>query len=100
MIPTTLASHAQTPALLARYLAVRQRSMDLAAPLSEADCQLQSMPDTGPAKWHLAHITWFLETFVLEQVKPDFRPFDPAFRVLFNSCCNAVGDKHPRPQRG
>ena len=100
MIRTTLASPAQTPALLARYLAVRRRSMDLAAPLSEADCQLQSMPDTSPTKWHLAHITWFFETFVLEQVEPDFRPFDPAFRVLFNSYYNVVGDKHPRPRRG
>jgi ergothioneine biosynthesis protein EgtB len=58
------------------------------------------MPDASPAKWHLAHTRWFFETFVLERWEPDFKPFDPAFRVLFNSYYNAVGDKHPRPQRG
>jgi ergothioneine biosynthesis protein EgtB len=58
------------------------------------------MTDASPTKWHLGHTTWFFETFVLEQLAPDFKPFDPAFRVLFNSYYNAVGDKHPRPHRG
>jgi ergothioneine biosynthesis protein EgtB len=58
------------------------------------------MPDASPAKWHLGHTTWFFETFVLERWEPEFKPFDPAFRVLFNSYYNAVGDKHPRPHRG
>jgi len=83
-----------------RYAAIRQRTMELAAPLSEADSQLQSMPDASPAKWHLAHVTWFFETFVLERMEPGFKPFHPAFRVLFNSYYNAVGDKHPRARRG
>jgi ergothioneine biosynthesis protein EgtB len=58
------------------------------------------MPDASPTKWHLGHTSWFFETFVLERWEVDFEPFDSAFRVLFNSYYNAVGDKHPRPQRG
>jgi ergothioneine biosynthesis protein EgtB len=72
----------------------------LTAPLSAEDCQLQSMPDASPAKWHLAHLTWFFETFILERFEPDFKPFDTSFRVLFNSYYNGVGDKYPRPKRG
>jgi ergothioneine biosynthesis protein EgtB len=82
------------------YAAVRQRSLELVAPLSAEDCQVQSMPDASPAKWHLAHVTWFFETFVLEQHEPDFSPFDPAFRVLFNSYYQGIGDQHPRALRG
>jgi len=87
-------------ALARRYTEVRTHTDALAAPLSEADCQPQSMPDASPVKWHLAHTTWFFETFVLEPHEQGFRPFHPAYRVLFNSYYNAVGDKHPRPQRG
>jgi ergothioneine biosynthesis protein EgtB len=58
------------------------------------------MPDASPVKWHLAHTTWFFETFILERFEAGFQPFHPAFRVLFNSYYNGVGDKHPRPQRG
>jgi ergothioneine biosynthesis protein EgtB len=83
-----------------RYAAVRAATMALAAPLSEADCQLQSMPDASPVKWHLAHTAWFFETFVLERFEPGFVAFDPAFRVLFNSYYQAVGEQAPRPQRG
>jgi ergothioneine biosynthesis protein EgtB len=61
---------------------------------------VQSMPDASPVKWHLAHVTWFFETFVLERFERDFKPFHPAFRVLFNSYYHAVGDKHPRARRG
>ena len=86
--------------LLARYLDVRTRTTALAAPLSPEDCQVQSMPDASPVKWHLAHVTWFFETFVLERFEPDFKPFDPAYRVLFNSYYQAVGEQHPRAQRG
>ena len=86
--------------LLERYAAVRAHTEALVQGLSEADCQAQSMPDTSPVKWHLAHVSWFFETFVLEAHERGFAPFDPAFRVLFNSYYNAVGDKHPRPQRG
>ena len=82
------------------FQAVRQRSLQLAAPLSMEDCCAQSMPDASPVKWHLAHTTWFFETFILEQREPDFAPFHSAFRVLFNSYYNGVGAKHPRAQRG
>ena len=86
--------------LASRFLAVRRRSAELIAPLSAEDCCAQSMPDASPAKWHLAHTTWFFETFLLEPYEPGFRAFCPAFRVLFNSYYNGVGAKHPRPQRG
>ena len=86
--------------LCERYVKVRARTVSLAAPLSAEDCCVQSMPDASPVKWHLAHTTWFFETFLLERWETDFKPFHDAFRVLFNSYYNAVGDKHPRPQRG
>lgn len=85
---------------LHRYQTVRDQTLALAAPLSEADCQVQSMPDASPTKWHLAHTTWFFETFVLERFEPGYRPFDPAYRILFNSYYQGVGEQHPRPQRG
>lgn len=85
---------------LARDFAdVRQATLALAAPLSPEDCQVQSMPDASPAKWHLAHITWFFETFILERFEPAFKPFDASFRVLFNSYYQGVGEMHPRAQR-
>jgi ergothioneine biosynthesis protein EgtB len=87
-------------ALAARYAQVRAQTMALAAPLSEADAQAQSMLDASPAKWHLAHVTWFFETFVLERFETGFRPHDAAYRVLFNSYYQGVGAQHPRPQRG
>ena len=84
----------------AAYRAVRERSLALAAPLSAEDCCVQSMPDASPAKWHLGHTAWFFETFVLQACEPEFKPFDEAFRVLFNSYYHSVGARHPRPQRG
>lgn len=86
--------------LAAAYAATRQTTLDLAAPLSAEDCQVQSMADASPTKWHLAHVTWFFETFVLEPNEPGFRPFDANFRVLFNSYYQGVGEMHPRAQRG
>jgi ergothioneine biosynthesis protein EgtB len=86
--------------LAASYAAVRQVTLALAAPLSAEDCQVQSMPDASPTKWHLGHTTWFFETFVLERREPGFRAFDARFRVLFNSYYHGVGAMHPRPQRG
>ncbi|HSQ80291.1 MAG TPA: ergothioneine biosynthesis protein EgtB [Casimicrobiaceae bacterium] len=86
--------------LARRYADVRAHTRNLVAPLSAEDCALQSMPDASPAKWHLAHTTWFFETFVLEPGLPDYRVFDPSFRALFNSYYEAVGERHPRPERG
>lgn len=89
-----------TAAIAGSYAAVRARSVHLATPLSAEDCCVQSMPDASPVKWHLAHTTWFFETFLLEKLEPAFQPFRPEFRVLFNSYYNGVGNKHPRAQRG
>lgn len=83
-----------------RYGAVRRYTVSLIETLSEEDCCAQSMPDASPAKWHLAHTTWFFETFILEKFESEFRPFHPAFRMLFNSYYNGVGEKHVRAQRG
>ncbi len=84
--------------LLERFRQVRARSLSLAAPLSAEDQTVQSMPDASPTKWHLAHTTWFLETFLLT---PTGVPvFDPAFGFLFNSYYEALGARHPRPARG
>jgi ergothioneine biosynthesis protein EgtB len=85
--------------LAARYRAVRAATERLAAPLSPEDTTPQSMPDASPVKWHLAHTSWFFETFVLEGT-PGHRAFDPAYRVLFNSYYHSVGEQHFRPERG
>jgi ergothioneine biosynthesis protein EgtB len=85
--------------LLEKYLAVRQTSLQLCAPLSVEDHSLQPMPDASPAKWHLAHTTWFFETFVLAEYMEDYRPFQAEFRNLFNSYYNVVGDRPLRALR-
>jgi ergothioneine biosynthesis protein EgtB len=86
--------------LALRYRAVRVATERLAEPLSAEDCALQSMPDASPTKWHLAHTSWYFETFVLEGAIAGYRPFDPDYRVLFNSYYNAVGAQYARPHRG
>lgn len=85
--------------LMRLFARTRQRTLSLAQPLSPEDCALQSMPDASPVKWHLAHTSWFFETFILEHAA-GYQVFDPAYRVLFNSYYVAVGDRHPRPERG
>ena len=82
------------------FESVRAVSLALAAPLSAEDCQIQSMADASPVKWHLAHITWFFETFVLERFEANFEPFDARFRVLFNSYYQGIGAQSPRAARG
>ena len=90
---------ASEPPLVARYVAVRAVTEQLAAPLSPEDQNLQSMPDASPVKWHRAHTTWFFETFVLSTAG-GYRPFHPDYGFLFNSYYEAVGARHARPQRG
>lgn len=82
------------------FQAVRALSAQLVEPLSEADAQLQSMPDASPAKWHLAHTTWFFETLILRQHLPQYVPFDDDFTYLFNSYYNGIGEQYPRAARG
>jgi ergothioneine biosynthesis protein EgtB len=84
----------------ARFISVRNTTRALATPLSAEDCAIQSMPDASPVKWHLAHTTWFFETFVLAANDRRYRIFDASYRVLFNSYYNAIGERHPRSERG
>ncbi len=86
--------------LVSAYRAVRRHSRQLTCGFSEAEHQLQSMPDASPVKWHLAHTTWFFETFILQSHKPNFDWFNPQFCYLFNSYYNAIGAQYPRPKRG
>ncbi len=92
--PQTIASLAD------HYRAVRRATEALCEPLAIEDYVIQSMPDASPVKWHLAHTTWFFETFVLAPHRAGYRAFHPEFAVLFNSYYNAVGPRWPRPQRG
>jgi ergothioneine biosynthesis protein EgtB len=89
-------TEAETPALFEQ---VRALTLSLAGPLSDADATVQSMDDASPAKWHLAHTSWFFETFVLRNM-PGYRAFDPAYAFLFNSYYEAEGPRHARPRRG
>ena len=83
-----------------QYRSVRAASTALAAPLSDADATVQSMPDASPAKWHLAHTSWFFEAMVLTPNSSRYRVFDDRFNFLFNSYYESVGARQPRAQRG
>ncbi len=82
------------------YAAVRRLSLDIAAPLSDADATIQPMPDASPAKWHLAHSSWFFETFLLRDHVRGYRLHDESWAYLFNSYYEGEGDRHARPRRG
>jgi ergothioneine biosynthesis protein EgtB len=86
--------------LASRLFATRKLTLDLAAPLSDADATIQPFPDASPAKWHLAHTSWFFETFVLRDHVSGYDPFDERYAYLFNSYYEAVGPRHARPRRG
>jgi ergothioneine biosynthesis protein EgtB len=83
-----------------RFQSVRQLTEALASPLSDADASVQAMPDASPAKWHLAHTTWFFENFVLRRFVRNYRLFDPEYHFLFNSYYEAEGPRLARPLRG
>ena len=86
--------------LTERYLQTRQFSERLCEPLAVEDFVVQSMPDASPTRWHLAHTTWFFETFVLARWETDYRPANADFQFLFNSYYNSVGEPFPRARRG
>lgn len=86
--------------LLAEFNEVRAVTDALASPLSAEDQLVQSMEDASPAKWHRAHTSWFFETFILGPHAKGYQPFDPNYGYLFNSYYDAIGARHPRPQRG
>ena len=86
--------------LPARYERVRQRSVRLVEGLEAEDMNVQSMPDASPLKWHLGHTSWFFETFVLSRFLPGYSVFHPDYGYLFNSYYEALGARHPRPERG
>ncbi|MGZ8998395.1 MAG: ergothioneine biosynthesis protein EgtB [Allosphingosinicella sp.] len=90
----------QVDRLIDTYRRVRRLSADIAAPLSDADATLQPMPDASPAKWHLAHTTWFFDTFVLRDHRPELRCTDGRWAFLFNSYYESEGERHARPRRG
>lgn len=98
LVTRSVAPHALS--LTDRFSTVRRTTEHLVLPLSAEDQAVQSMPDASPSKWHLAHTTWFFETFVLKSYCRGYKPFDPAYDYLFNSYYEAVGPRHPRPQRG
>lgn len=91
---------AQSSGLAQQFIQIRSTMSNLAGDLSDADATVQSMEDASPAKWHLAHTTWFFETFVLAPSVPGYSLFDPQFGYLFNSYYEAVGERQPRPRRG
>ncbi|MBS0333817.1 MAG: ergothioneine biosynthesis protein EgtB [Proteobacteria bacterium] len=98
--PATASRPAPAPPLAHRYRAVRQATEALTRSLTSEDQLAQSMPDASPTKWHLAHVTWFWETFLLVPSLAGYKPFDPRFHFLFNSYYEALGARQPRPRRG
>jgi ergothioneine biosynthesis protein EgtB len=86
--------------LLQQFQQVRSTTLSLADSISEEDAMVQSMPDASPAKWHLAHTTWFFETFILTEQLAGYRIFNPEYRLLFNSYYKSLGTHPARQQRG
>ena len=91
--------HKSTHDLYSEFASIRNRTIELMGSLSTEDCCVHSLPDASPAKWHLGHVAWFFETFVLAPYETAFKPFHSAFRTMFSSY-NAEGETHPDPKRG
>ena len=87
-----LTQQSAAASLLARFVQVREATMRFCSPLTPEDMMVQSCSEASPVKWHLAHTSWFFETFVLTEFVPEYKPFHPDFRWLFNSYYNGVGD--------
>ncbi|WP_442482965.1 ergothioneine biosynthesis protein EgtB [Aeoliella sp. SH292] len=98
--PMTTLAPSSVMGLREHYQRVRLQTQAICEPLSPEDCALQSMPDASPVRWHLAHTTWFFETFVLKNAVPSYKPYNPAYEYLFNSYYNQVGKQFPRARRG
>ncbi|MBA2117587.1 ergothioneine biosynthesis protein EgtB [Bremerella alba] len=86
--------------LLSKYESIRGFTDGLCEPLEIEDFVVQSMPDASPIRWHLAHTTWFFETFILKPFAKDYEPLDPMYEYLFNSYYNGIGEQFPRSKRG
>ena len=100
MLNKTVSQSSSADEILEQFHRSRKHSTDLIVNLNPEDCQAQSMEDASPAKWHLAHVTWFYEVMVLKPFEEKFAYWNPEFAVLFNSYYNGIGDKHPRSKRG
>lgn len=99
-MPTTATRETKSSTLWAQYDAVRAQSEAICAPLEPEDYVVQSMADCSPAKWHLAHASWFFETFLLKPYVSDYQSPHPQYDYLFNSYYNSIGERHCRPKRG
>ena len=99
-LPSAATLPSEIALILVRFCQVRAATESLASPLSDEDMSLQAMSDASPVKWHLAHTSWFFETFILARFEVNFQPFDASFKTLFNSYYNGIGNKHPRHERG
>jgi ergothioneine biosynthesis protein EgtB len=103
MASHNLATSLQQPtggSLLEDYQRIRSQTESLCEPLATDDYNVQTMPDVSPTKWHIAHVSWFFETFLLKPYLPNYQPYHAKFAHLFNSYYETVGTFHPRPQRG
>jgi ergothioneine biosynthesis protein EgtB len=101
MTPQTVSGDLPTRSSIeARLFETRRLSLELAEPLSAEDMTVQAMDDASPSKWHLAHVTWFFETFILRKHLPGYEAFDDTFNYCFNSYYESQGARQPRPKRG
>ena len=91
--------HSPAP-VLERLRSIRNRSVDLVSPLAPEDLMRQGLADASHPQWHLAHTTWFFDTFLLQPNRANWQPMPEGWGVLFNSYYEAAGPRHPRPQRG